>query len=452
MPPNAPEAAAGAGRILVAGAGLAGMSAAAALASAGFQVTLFEASGYLGGRACSYPLAPGNAASPVIDNCRHILLGCCVNLMDFYRRLGVAGKIRFFREYFFMEPGGRVSVLKPSRLPAPLNLAGSFSRLRFLSLASKWAVARALAGIRREYGRRSGLDAITMAAWLREKQQPEEAIRRFWRPVIVSAANAAPEAVSAATGLQIFRLAFLDEPKNYELGVPAVPLGELYQLRALEGASRIEVRLRSRVERVALAAGRAAGFVCGGELHQGDACILALPFEQVLKVAPELRIDVSPFRHSPITGIHLWFDRPLAGLPQAALLDRTIQWFFSSNGGQYVQLVVSASEALTPLARNEVVALALKELSEFLPGASRAKLLRAHVVKELRATFEPAPGLESARPEPRTAIDGLFLAGDWTRTGWPATMEGAVRSGYKAAEAALARLGAPRRFLLPDSI
>jgi len=452
MPPNVPDAGYSEGRILIAGAGLAGMAAAAALVSAGFRVTLFEAKGHLGGRACSYPLEPGKDASPVIDNSQHILLGCCVNLMDFYRRLGVAAKIRFFREYSFIEPGGRVSVLKPGRLPAPWSLAASFSRLRFLSLASKWAVARALAAIRREYGRDSNLDAITMDAWLRQNSQPDEAIARFWRPVIVSAVNAAPEAVSAAAGLKIFRLAFLGEPQNYELGVPSVPLGELYQLRTLEGASRIELRLRARVDRVALAAGRAIGFISGGELHPADACILALPFEQILKVAPELGIDASRFRHSPITGIHLWFDQPPAILPHAALLDRTIQWFFSKNGGRYVQLVVSASHALTHLLRNDVIALALRELSEFFPAASRAKPLRAHVVKELRATFEPAPGLEAARPESRTGIDGLFLAGDWTRTGWPATMEGAVRSGYLAAEAVLARLGAPRRFLLPDPV
>jgi hypothetical protein len=153
------------------------------------------------------------------------------------------------------------------------------------------------------------------------------------------------------------------------------------------------------------------------------------------------------FEHSPITGIHLWFDRPVTHLPHAVLLDRTVQWMFNKDGGRYVQLVVSASRGLLEIPRNEVIELGVRELGEFCPEVRGARLVKAHVVKEVRATFSAAPGLELLRPESRTKFSNVFLAGDWTRSGWPATMEGAVRSGYLAAEAVA---GTPGKFLVPD--
>ena len=160
---------------------------------------------------------------------------------------------------------------------------------------------------------------------------------------------------------------------------------------------------------------------------------------------PDLPIDLTAFEHSPITGIHLWFDRPITNLPQATLLERTIQWMFNKSEGRYIQLVVSASRSLETMPRAEVIALALRELADFFPAVREAKLEKSHVVKEIRATFSAAPGLEARRPPSRTTIPNLFLAGDWTRSGWPATMEGAVRSGYLAAEAV-----SGMKFLLPD--
>jgi zeta-carotene desaturase len=163
-----------------------------------------------------------------------------------------------------------------------------------------------------------------------------------------------------------------------------------------------------------------------------------------------LGLDLSAFRHSPITGIHLWFDRAITELPYAALLDRTIQWLFNKAGGRYVHVVVSASASMIALSQNQVIDLVLGELAEFFPRVREAALEGARVIKEVRATFSPEPGLESSRPGAKTAFGNLFLAGDWTRTGWPSTMEGAVRSGYLAAEAATGAMGSPRSFLLRD--
>ncbi|HSW50646.1 MAG TPA: hydroxysqualene dehydroxylase HpnE, partial [Bryobacteraceae bacterium] len=411
--------------VIVAGGGLAGMAAAVALADAGHQVTLHEARGFTGGRAASYP-AP--AGGEVIDNCQHILLRCCVNLIDFYKRLGVQDRIRFHREFYFLEPGGRLSVLRAGPWPAPLHLAPSFSRLAFLGAREKLAIARALAAIRRESGRRNDLDRITMRDWLEEKRQPRAAVSRFWRPVLVSAVNAELEVMAARHGLQVFRLAFLARPDAFQMGIPSAPLGDLYNPEMLDRAG-VSVRLQSPVERFRFEGHAVSGVDVPGGTRKADCYVCALPFEQLGAVAPELGLDLAAFHHSPITSVHLWFDRSITDLPHAALLDRTIQWVFNKSGGRYVQAVVSASASLVSMSRDQVVSLALVQLAEFFPKVHGAKLEKAHVVKELRATFSPQPGLERARPLPRTRFANLFLAGDWTRSGWPATMEGAVRSG-----------------------
>jgi len=439
-------------RVIVAGGGLAGMAASAALASADFRVTLFESRPFLGGRATSFPLNASDEASETIDNCQHVLLRCCVNLLDFYRRLGVSDRIRFHREFHFIEPGGRVSTLKPGWAPPPFHLTGSFTRIPFLTASAKIAIAKALAAIGRDWARRDDLDRITMLDWLREQRQPADAIARFWRPVLVSAINAELDRVAATHGLQVFRLAFLADPNSHEMGVPAVPLAELYVFSGTEELRRVEVKTRSSVDRIQFAGGSVSGMGVRQELHAADYYVCALPVERIAAVAPELNLDLTAFRHSPITGIHLWFDRTVTDLPQAALLDRTMQWVFNKDGGRYLQLVVSASYSLVEMARGEIIALALRELTEFLPPVRDAVLVKAQVVKELHATFSPAPGLETLRPASATAFPNLFLAGDWTRSGWPSTMEGAVRSGYLAAEAVTKAAGRPRQFLIPDRV
>jgi zeta-carotene desaturase len=430
-------------RVLIAGGGLAGLAAAAALGSAGFEVELFEARPFLGGRATSYTL-PSEEGGEVIDNCQHVLLACFTNLLNLYQRLGVRDRIRFFREFRFVEPGGRVSVLGAGRLPAPLHFAGSFARLRFLSLKDKLSLARGLMALARERGRRTDLDRITMLEWLREKRQTPGAIGRFWQQVLVSAINEDLDRMAAGHGFQVLWQGFLAHPDAHRMGLSTVPLGELYAVRDLANAS---VHLKAPVECFGIEDGRVLAARVEGQPVAADYYVSALPFERVGAVAPGLGLDVSAFEHSPITEIHLWFDRPVMGFPHATLLDRTIQWAFNKSEGRYVQLVVSASRSLVEMSRQEIIGLALGEFAEFFPAAGEARLLKAHVVKEVRATFSARPGLEARRPAARTGIPNLFLAGDWTRTGWPATMEGAVRSGYLAAEAVAEAAGRPQRFV-----
>jgi len=435
--------------VIVIGGGLAGLASAAALAGAGHTVRVLEARRFLGGRATSYEIGAGENAE-TIDNCQHVLLRCCVNLLDFYRRLGVEDQIRFHSEFIFIEPGGRRSVLRAGMLPAPAHFAGSFLSLKFLNLSEKLAVMRGIRAIKRQYHRRTDLDRITMLDWLKEQRQPPRAIERFWRQILVSAISEELDATAALHGFQVFRLGLLGSRDSYQMGVPAVPLWAFYAVETWKNVGPVDFHLRSPVERIVIEEDAVRSVMTRGEELRADHYICALPFERLPEIAPGLDLDVSGFEYAPITGIHLWFDRPVIDVPQATLLDRTIQWIFNKQDGRAVQLVVSASRSLLDMPRADVIALALRELEEFLPEVRGAKLEKAHVVKEVRAVLSARPGLESRRPPSRTKVRNLFLAGDWTRSGWPAIMEGAVRSGYLAAEAVTAAAGKPGRFLLPD--
>ncbi|HLH01714.1 MAG TPA: hydroxysqualene dehydroxylase HpnE [Bryobacteraceae bacterium] len=440
-------------RVVVVGGGLAGLSTAVALGSEGHEVTVLEARPHLGGRATSYPLNNAEDESTTIDNCQHVLLRCCTNLIDFYSRLGVENRIHFYRDFYWIEPGGRTSIMRRGALPAPFHFTGSFAKLRFLSLSDKFAVANGLLAVRYEYGKRADLDRISMLDWLREKKQTPRAIERFWRQVLVSAISEDLERMAAAHGLQVFALGFLSKADAYEMGVPAVPLAQLYSEEGWANYPTVSIEHRATARELCIEAGSAQGLVLqDGSERIAGAYVLAIPFERVNALAPGLHLDVSSFTHAPITGIHLWLDRSITDLPHATLLDRTIQWMFNKQDGRHIQLVVSASRTLTEMSRADVIELAMRELKEFFPRAADAKLERAHVVKEVRALLSAAPGMEEKRPGSITSARNVFLAGDWTRSGWPPIMEGAVRSGYLAAEAVTAFAGAPKKFLKPDLV
>ena len=429
-------------KVLIAGGGLAGLAAAAALGRDGWEVDLFEARPFLGGRATSYAVpSGGEEVAETIDNCQHVLLRCCINLLDFYQRLGVRDRIKFYREFFFIEPGGHISVLRRGRLPAPLHFTESFVGMHCLSFADKMGIGKALLALRRERTRRKDLDRISMLDWLLQKRQTAHAIDRFWRQVLVSAVNEDLDRMAAIHGFQVFWLGFLASADGYEMGVPNVPLGDLYTAEAWQRMGNVRMHFRAPVERI-----DGDGFVVSGERLTADRYVCALPFERMENVG----LPAPKLEHSPITGIHLWFDREITTLPHATLLDRTMQWMFNKEGGRYLQLVVSASRDLTPLSRKEIIDIAVGDLRLFFPRVREAKLVKAHVVKEQRATFAAAPETECLRPGAECKVPNLYLAGDWTRTNWPATMEGAVRSGYIAAGAVAKSIGKTASYLLAD--
>jgi squalene-associated FAD-dependent desaturase len=435
-------------RVAVIGGGLAGLASAAALGSAGFDVVIYESRSFPGGRATSWPV--GGEDSEMIDNCQHVLLRCCVNLLDLYQRLGVGDKIRFYQEFFFIEPGGRTSILKRGIFPAPAHFFGSFIKLKFLTVADKLAIARAISAIPIERFSRTDLDRISMLDWLREKRQTEGAIERYWRQVLVSAVNEELDRMAAAHGFQVFWLGMIARADSYEMGIPDVPLRELYDEKSLANTGAVRIEHRSAVTSIETSDATVRSVRTPHGPVTADYYISALPFERLRPLLPDLPIAWDQFEHSPITGIHLWFDRAVTDLPHATLLDRTIQWMFNKSEGRYIQVVVSASRSLLETPRNQIIDDAVRELADFFPLVKEARLEKAQVIKEVRATFSAKPGMEPLRPVSVTPLNNFFLAGDWTRSGWPATMEGAVRSGYLAAEAVAAAAGTPRRFLLPD--
>jgi zeta-carotene desaturase len=430
------------------------------MAEGGWDVTLFERKPFLGGRASSYE-HPGTGE--VVDNCQHVLLGCCTNLRDFYRRLGVEDKIRWYERITFIEPGGRSGCIEPSRLPAPLHTSISFLQFKLLGLKDKAAIARALLGLVAGVPEDS---RENFEAWLRRKGQTQTAIDHFWAPVLISSLNEELDKTSVKYACMVFRDAFLKSAEAGRMGVPTVPLSELYGVAERYITSRGgRVLLRSTVEQVS--SGLSGVTVRSGEGEfRFDYGISAIPFHHLGRILPEsaasneLQRKVSHLRTVPITGIHLWFDREITPLEHASLLDRNIQWMFqkskilksksAAGAGSYMELVVSSSKNLMEMGRAEIIALALKELAEFFPAAREARLVKATVIKEVHATFAPAPLSEEFRLFPRSAWPRLFLSGDWTATGWPSTMEGAVRSGYLTAEAVCREAGDSRQFVIPD--
>ena len=449
----------------IVGGGIAGLSAACALADAGFQVTVFERRPYVGGRASSYE-HPGTGET--VDNCQHVLLGCCTNLLDFYRRIGVSDKIRWFDKLTFIEPGGRRSEIAPSSLPAPLHTAPSFLKAAWLSIADKLAIARAMLAL---MGPLPPDTSKSFLDWLREHQQMQRAIDRFWKVVLVSAINEDLDRISVRYGAQVFRESFLKSADAGKMGVPTVPLSDLYA-SAIDYIEQRDGRvlLRNSVESV-IPNSEQVVLQGAGLSESFDYAILAVPYYVLGKLLPAqngtgslsttLRQQLERFESSPITGIHLWFDREITDLSHAVLLDRTIQWMFQKSKlqpqrqaadaqGSYLELVVSSSKSLVEMGRQEIIDLALRELGEFFPAVNSAMLLKTTVVKEVHATYSALPGSDSYRPSSNSPWPRIFLAGDWTATGWPATMEGAVRSGYKAAEAVSQATSNKRSFSVPD--
>ena len=472
MPPSIHPEKTNPSTVAIAGGGLAGLATGCALAEAGFRVTLFERRPYLGGRASSYQ-HPGTGE--IVDNCQHVLLGCCTNLLDFYSRTGVQGKIRWYEKLTFLEPGGRASVIGPSPLPAPLHTAPAFLRADCLTFRDKMAISRAMAVLVPSTPEDRG---ETFLDWLKRHGQTGPAIERFWKTILVSALNEDLDQVAVPYGAQVVRESFLKSAAAGRMGIPTVPLTDLYStagdyIRARGG----EIQFRASVESFQTVP-FAVNVTTNGQIQKFDYLVLAVPFDGLERILPDtpaaapLAAALGQFSTSPITGIHLWFDRQITDLDHAVLLDRTIQWMFHKSriiesrvkeareneaqenanaNGSYIELVVSCSRSLVDKPKAEIVDLAVREAQEFFRDAPDAQLLKSTVIKEVHATYSPRPGMDQYRPKPDTAWPRVFLAGDWTATGWPATMESAVRSGYLAAEA-VARFASGKRasFLVPD--
>jgi zeta-carotene desaturase len=450
--------------VAVIGGGVAGIAAAVALSEAGFRVELLEKRPLLGGRASSFIDAQTGERT---DECQHGTMRCCTNLEDLLTRLGVQDQIAYCDTIPFLDSAGKRSVIAGCFLPAPSHTLFSFVTFRSLSLADKLGIARAMFAMLLSkpdpaYERR------TVADWFRHMGQTERALKRFWRPILVSACNEELERISCFYAFKIFREGFLLHPQAYHFGIPKVPLGTLYTeptqayLQARGGC----VQMRTIVQEIRFAKGRVAGLLLSdGATVTADYYVSALQFDLLLKLLPpEVTAGVAYFENlkhlelAPLCGVHLWFDRPIDCPPALAILDRDTEWIFNKTQnfglppeqGTYLSIVISASHRFAQTAKEELLSRVVQEVRECLPEARQARLMRSQVIRWPKATLVPKPGIEALRPDQRSPVPNLFVAGEWTQTGWPSTMESAARSGYKAAEYLTESAGNPRRFLAPD--
>lgn len=422
--------------VVIAGAGIAGIAAAIRLAQAGVPVALLETRRKLGGRATSHT---DPATGEEIDNCQHVALRCCDQYFALCTTLGVAGLLTWTREQYWLEGGGRESILSPGLLPAPLHFSGSFLGASFLRLADKLAIGDAMRRI--YFCDRSRYSGLTFGELLRRWRQPSSAVSRFWNPVIVSACNLAPDAVCASTALHVFQEGFLRSATAADIGLASVPLARLYdRAEAIISASGGSVHCGVSVERA-----DARSVTTDDGPWAANAVIVALPFERAVKVIPEHdpRLPIlRSIRHSPILGVHLQFDRPVLRRPHAVLVERPTQWLFrKDDAGTRLHAVISAADDWMDLDESAILDRVRADITACLPDSAGARILHGRAIKERRATFAATPAFEAKRvPGTLNDEDSVILAGDYTATGWPATMEGATRSGFSAAAAALERL------------
>jgi len=450
-------------RVVIVGGGLAGLAAAAALGDRGVPVTLLESRPRLGGRASSFQDA---ATGQWIDNCQHVSMGCCTNFRHFCERTGLREFFRTEPVLHFLAPDGRVNRFAAGPWPAPLHLAGAFARLSYLSWNDKRKLAQGLKQLARTTGPDTGQ---SFADWLQHAGQTRAAIERFWTVVLVSALSESLDRISVSHARKVFVDAFLANRDGWRVEIPTVSLEELYGGRLTKWLTDrgVEIRLLTAAESLDVDADRVTGVrLKTGDVVTGADFIVAVPYHRVLPLLPEALREhpalagLSRLESAPISSVHLWFDRAVMPWPHAVFVQGLSQWAFnrtmlagrtpSPGEPWYVQVVISASREVTERDSDAVREQVLSELVAVWPAVRSARLVSSRLVTEHRAVFSVTPGVDALRPAQQSPLPNLQLAGDYTQTGWPGTMEGAVRSGYLAAENVLRRRGVSARLLQPD--
>jgi squalene-associated FAD-dependent desaturase len=450
--------------VAVIGGGVSGIAASIALADAGFNVELIEKRPLLGGRASSFI---DSQTGQRLDECQHGTMRCCTNLADLLDRLGVHNLIDYHDTIHFLDADGKRSVIKGSFLPAPLHTSFSFLMFRSLNISDKLAIARGMIAMLRT--KPSPADESTsIETWFAKQKQTERAVKRFWEPVLVSACNDSLDRISCTHAFKIFVDGFLKHPRAFHFGVPKVPLGTLYTESTVaylqkRGAC---VRLKTTVNEMHFDGGRISHLaLTDGETIKTDYYVSGLQCDLLLKMLPSHISESDPYFANlrkvelvPIIGVHLWFDREIDCPAAISLLDRESDWIFNktknfglnSQGGTYLSVVISAPGELEQWPKGKVIAHVLEDVRAAVPEARKAEVSRSLMVKWPKATFSPKPGVDAYRPSQKSPVENLFVAGEWTQTGWPSTMESAARSGYLAAEYVCNASGRPQAFLAPD--
>jgi squalene-associated FAD-dependent desaturase len=419
----------------VVGGGLAGLSAALELKEAGWHVELFERSRLLGGRATSFELD-----GHVVDNGQHVYLACCTEFIRFVQRAGKGDALhlqdRFdVRVYAKPSPGHPEPVegaLRAADLPAPFHLLASFAGYKHLPVRGKMEIARALLSLR--LNPRSAREDLNFAQWLRLHGQGAQTIRSFWEPFMVPALNAPLERMNAAEAAFVISTAFLHDRRAARFGYTTVPLAHIME----SAASRLDRVHRSSAVFVMEADPHGIALRTADDEVRFDAAVLAVPPRALAKLLGDpRRLGVPPldvYEPFAIMDVHLWYEGGNLDFEFAAILDSPVQWVFKKGEG-YLCCSISAADELVSKPTTDMVALAWDEVRVALPELAGARLLRGAATRNPEGTYLAQPG--AARPSAATALPNLAVAGAWTATGWPDTMESAVRSGLAAAHVLL---------------
>jgi hydroxysqualene dehydroxylase len=433
-------------RVVVVGGGLAGITAALECADAGAAVTLLEARPRLGGATFSV-----EKEGLWLDNGQHVFLRCCTEYVGLIHRLGVEQDVVLQPrlEIPVLAPGGQTAWLRRNGLPAPLHLAGSLLRFGHLRARDRVRLGPAVLALRRLRLEDPALDEQTFGAWLDRHGQSEVAVGALWDLITLPTVNLYARDASLALATKVFQTALLEQADASDVGYARVPLQQLHGDAAEKALAGAGVTLHAKARVSALIPTDAGVSVSwGGGTLEADAVIVAVPHEDAVGLLPAgaLPAGMDPTRlgSSPIVNLHVVYDRKVSDLPFAAGVGTPVQWVFdrtSSTGltdGQCLAVSLSGADAYISRSVEKLRAEFLPALAALFPAAGRAEVVSFYVTREPRATFRGVPGTAAHRPGPVTGVSGLYLAGAWTDTGWPATMEGAVRSGLTAARAALA--------------
>ena len=441
---------------MIIGGGLAGISAAVGLSQRGFQVQLLESRPRLGGRASSIT---DPETDELIDNCQHVNMGCCTSFQKLCELTETDQFLTTESQLHFMSPDGKLNILKNGLLPAPAHLAYSFAKLSYLSWKEKLSLALTLLRLKRASPPASG----AFIDWLAKQKQSQNLLDRFWNVVLVSALSEDLDRIDFYHARKVFLDGFLQDRNAWKVQLLNIPLGQFYDEHLLLWLEKHEttVELKTGLDQFLVDKNeKNEPIIVGAKLRDGtvrkaDHYVLAVSFDRAIALLPQEVLQSAEFSRvgeiesAPITSVHLWFDQPITTLRHAVLINRLSQWVFnrtailnhqqcpSTDSGYYYQVVISNSRDIKEKVsgdQQDVISHVVQELKEIWPQAAHVKLLHSRVITEHRAVFSVTPGIEEIRPPQQSPIRNLQIAGDWTQTGWPSTMESAVRSGFQAAE------------------
>lgn len=432
-------------RVVIIGGGFAGLAAGVYLSERGFAVTLLERRNHLGGRAYSFT---DTKTGDTVDNGQHLFMGCYYHTIDFLKKIGTLDRLSFQEQprVDFLDAVGRSDSFDCPALPAPLHVLAGLFLMKGLSFGDK-VRALNIGGALRGSVEKNG--ALTVTEWLKSLKQSDRVNERFWNPMAIATLNESPEIASAKMMKKVLQEAFGAGREASAMGIANVGLSELYtdaarQFIEMRGG---EVRLRTQISRLVVESEAVATVeLKSGERVKADFFISAVPPNILWQLLDEnLRARefsyLSKLQSSPIVSINLWFDRPVTDKQFLGLIGTRVQWLFNKDAisatakkTNQLALIISAARGFTEWTKNQLVEMAMTELRQVIPASRKARLLHSAVVKERDATLSHTVESDALRPRPQTSIPNFILAGDWTETGLPATIESAVLSGKRAAE------------------